>query len=227
MIMTTEHHILVIFPHPDDEAFSSAGTLARYIDEGVPVTYACLTLGQMGRNLGNPPFATRESLPDIRERELDDAMKAIGITDLRKMGLRDKTVEFEPAEEMDAIVQSLIDETQPSTIISFYPGYAVHPDHEATAEAVVRAVGRMDVARRPKLQLVAFSNDAVEQLGEPDIVNDISAYQDRKYAAFEAHRSQTGPFLEQLANPQGDVSGAPKDAANFLTTETFWTYSFK
>ena len=42
----------------------------------------------MGRNLGNPPFATRESLPFIRERELEEACKAIGITDLRKMGLR-------------------------------------------------------------------------------------------------------------------------------------------
>ena len=50
--MTEESHVLVIFPHPDDESFSSAGTLARYIDNGIPVTYACLTLGQMGRNLG-------------------------------------------------------------------------------------------------------------------------------------------------------------------------------
>lgn len=38
----------------------------------------------MGRNLGNPPFATRESLPSIRERELEEACKVIGITDLRK-----------------------------------------------------------------------------------------------------------------------------------------------
>ena len=54
--MTDERHVLVIFPHPDDETFSSAGTIASYIDAGVPVTYACLTLGQMGRNLGNPPL---------------------------------------------------------------------------------------------------------------------------------------------------------------------------
>lgn len=96
--MKDERHVLMIFPHPDDETFSSAGTIASYIENGVPVTYACLTLGQMGRNLGNPPFATRESLPYIREKELEDAMKVIGITDLRKMGLRDKTVEFEPHE---------------------------------------------------------------------------------------------------------------------------------
>ena len=37
------------------------------------------------------------------------------------MGLRDKTVEFEPHAQMDAMIQGLIDETHPSVIISFYP----------------------------------------------------------------------------------------------------------
>ena len=172
--MTDERHVLVIFPHPDDETFSSAGTLASYIDKGIPVTYACLTLGQMGRNLGNPPFATRESLPHIRERELEEACKAIGITDLRKMRLRDKTVEFEPYDQMDAMVKHLIEDTNPSLIISFYPKFAVHPDHEATANVVVRTVKRMKSSERPRLTLVAFSNDAPDILGEPDIQNDIS-----------------------------------------------------
>ena len=52
--MTDERHVLVIFPHPDDETFRLL-ELASYIEKGIPVTYACLTLGQMGRNLGNPP----------------------------------------------------------------------------------------------------------------------------------------------------------------------------
>ena len=34
-------------------------------------------------------------------------MKVIGITDLRKMGLRDKTVEFEPHEQMDDMVKNI------------------------------------------------------------------------------------------------------------------------
>ena len=33
--MTDERHVLVIFPHPDDETFSSAGTIA------VILTQAC------------------------------------------------------------------------------------------------------------------------------------------------------------------------------------------
>lgn len=220
--MTDERHVLVIFPHPDDETFSSAGTIASYIEAGIPVTYACLTLGQMGRNLGNPPFATRESLPDYREKELEEAAKAIGITDLRKMGLRDKTVEFEPHDQMDDMIKKLIDETNPSLIISFYPKFAVHPDHEATGEAVVRTVGRMPKNERPRLTLVALSNDAPDILGEPDIQNDISKYKDIKIKAFEAHASQTGPFLKELASPQVDGQ-----VHSFLEIEPFWTYHFE
>ena len=126
------------------------------------------------------------------------------------MGYRDKTVEFEPYEKIDGMVQSLIEELHPSLIISFYPGYAVHPDHEATADAVIRTVGRMPKDERPRLQLVAFSNDAIEELGEPDVVNDISDYKEMKLNAFKAHASQSGPFLQQLAEPQ-----VPDEAKGF------------
>ena len=101
--------------------------LRSYIAEGTPITYMCLTLGEMGRNLGNPPFATRESLPIIRKRELLDAMQAIGIQDLRMMGLRDKTIEFEDDVKLTNMVAEAIAELHPSLVISFYPGYSVHP----------------------------------------------------------------------------------------------------
>ncbi len=67
-MIDNEQHVLVVFPHPDDEAFGVSGTITSYIKQGTPVTYACLTLGEMGRNLGMPPFATRESLPSIRKK---------------------------------------------------------------------------------------------------------------------------------------------------------------
>lgn len=138
------------------------------------------------------------------------------------MGLRDKTVEFEPHDQMDDMIKNLIDETNPSLIISFYPKFAVHPDHEATGEAVVRTVGRMPENERPRLTLVAFSNDAPDILGEPDIQNDISKYKDIKIKAFEAHASQTGPFLKELASPQVDGQ-----VHSFLEIEPFWTYHFE
>lgn len=53
-MMEKERQVLVIFPHPDDEAFGVSGTIAKHIQNGTPVTYACLTLGEMGRNMGDP-----------------------------------------------------------------------------------------------------------------------------------------------------------------------------
>ena len=43
--------LLVVLPHPDDESFSSGGTLARCADAGVPALYLCGTYGDMGRRL--------------------------------------------------------------------------------------------------------------------------------------------------------------------------------
>ncbi|MGO1057539.1 bacillithiol biosynthesis deacetylase BshB2 [Planococcus sp. FY231025] len=219
MTIPEERHVLVVFPHPDDEAFGVSGTITTHIQRGTPVTYACLTLGEMGRNLGNPPFATRESLPMIRKKELLASAEAMGLTDLRMMGLRDKTVEFEDDEKMVRMMEELINELNPSLIITFYPKFSVHPDHEATARAVVRAVRRMK--DRPKLHCVAFANETLDVLGKPDIIYDVTAVRSQKMNAMKAHISQTAWMLEEmeLKLSQGDV-----ETENWLTKERFYNY---
>ncbi len=224
MSLPMERSVLVIFPHPDDEAFGVSGTIATYVKQGIPVTYACLTLGEMGRNLGNPPFATRETLPQIRKKELIASAEAMGVTDLRMMGLRDKTVEFEDDEKMVKMMESLIDDTNPSLIITFYPNFAVHPDHDATGRAVIRAVRRMASQDRPKIYAVAFSNNSKEILGEPDIVHNIEGSSVEKLGAMRAHISQTAWMLEEMEKRLAD--GEP-EAENWLHYERFYTYDFQ
>ncbi len=221
--METERHVLVIFPHPDDEAFGVSGTIASYTQNGVPVTYACLTLGEMGRNMGNPPFATRESLPSIRKKELEDAANVIGITDLRMLGYRDKTIEFEDEAKLAAHIGSIINELNPSLIITFYPGYSVHPDHDACGAAVIRAVKEMPAAIRPKVHCVAFSHNCEEEIGQADIVNDVSSVADQKLAAIKAHKSQTQLMVSQMAINLENQD--PEVVARFYN-ERFWTYKF-
>jgi N-acetylglucosamine malate deacetylase 2 len=222
--MEKERHLLVVFPHPDDEAFGVSGTIATHVQNGTPVTYACLTLGEMGRNMGNPPFTNRENLPKIRKEELKAAAAALGIQDLRMLGYRDKTVEFEDDEELANTFVGLINDVNPSLVITFYPGYSVHPDHDATGAAVVRAIEKIPAEQRPKLHCVAFSNNCVEELGEADIINNITDVADKKLAAIKAHRSQTeqmfGDGTEKLKNqdPQMMV---------WINNERFWTYKFK
>lgn len=165
-------HILVVLPHPDDEAFGLAGTLAKHIQSGNQVTYACLTLGEMGRNMGIPPFANRVTLPEIRKQELEASCKAIGIQDLRMLGFHDKTIEFEDQALLDGQIDALLKELNPSLIITFYPGYSVHPDHDATGAAVIRTVAKLPKEERPPVHCIAFANN-LEPIGEPDIINDV------------------------------------------------------
>ncbi len=40
--------ILAIFAHPDDEAFSTGGTIARYAEAGIDITLVCATRGEAG-----------------------------------------------------------------------------------------------------------------------------------------------------------------------------------
>ncbi len=96
----------------------------------------------MGRNMGDPFFANRETLPLLRKQELIDACKAMDITDLRMLGLRDKTLEFEDDEWLADMMEEIIDDVKPSLIVTFYPEHGVHPDHDACGEAVIRALYR-------------------------------------------------------------------------------------
>src|SRR5699024_9873329 len=114
------------------------------------VTYLCGTLGEMGRNMGTPPFANRETLADIREQELKEACDFLDI-DYRLLGFRDKTIEFEHEEVVIQRVKDALEDIQPSLVITHYPEHGVHPDHNALGHATIEAVRQMNENERPTL----------------------------------------------------------------------------
>ncbi|AOZ94382.1 bacillithiol biosynthesis deacetylase BshB2 [Paenibacillus crassostreae] len=215
-----ERHILVVFPHPDDECFGTSGSLAKYISEGTAVTYACLTLGERARNMGNPIMANRVSLPQIRKLELHESCQHIGITDIRMMGYLDKTIEFEDHEKLDKRINDLITELNPSLVITFHPKYSVHPDHDATGAAVIRTIAKMPKEQRPTVHCLAFTKGCEEILGKPDVITDVSAFLKQKLGSIQSHRSQ----WQLPADPQMVESEEMKER---FGTERFWTYSFE
>ncbi|MCA0984643.1 bacillithiol biosynthesis deacetylase BshB2 [Halobacillus yeomjeoni] len=217
----SNQHVLVIFPHPDDESFGASGTITKFRDEGVPVTYLCGTLGEMGRNMGNPVFANRETLSSFRKKELAEAAKQLDI-DVEYLGYRDKTLEFEPVAQMADHLKRKISEYKATTVITHYPGYAVHPDHDALGAAVVEAVRQMDSDDRPEVWMHAISNDHEEEIGEPDIVYDIEPYWDRKLAAIKAHLSQADGMMSLIQS-----TDQQSEQLERLKKERFYKYRFK
>lgn len=213
-----ERSILVVLAHPDDEAFGVSGLIALNRKQGVPVTYACATLGEMGRNMGMPMIANRESLPALRLEELKAACAAVGLEDLRLLGYRDKTVEFEDREEIADRVGEIIKEVNPSLIITFDAKHAVHPDHNAIGAATLLAVSRIPEAERPKVYLKAFSKTCREEMGDPDVVIDVTEVLDQKIQTLKAHASQTANVVREAEeNPNPKV-------IQMLSFEEYWTY---
>ncbi|MFE5471254.1 bacillithiol biosynthesis deacetylase BshB2 [Bacillus safensis] len=216
-------HVLVMLPHPDDESFGVAGLIAQSRKRGIPVTYACGTLGEMGRNMGSPTYANRETLPELRKQELINACKEMDITDLRMLGLRDKTLEFEDDEYLADVMETIIDEVKPTLIVTFYPGHGVHPDHDATGEAVIRALYRKKKEDRPVTYCMAITKNREEVLGNADIVIDITDVADIKLNALRAHRTQTEGMLREL---EKKLKNKEPVVQKWFDEEIFWTYQW-
>lgn len=200
-------HLVVILAHPDDEAFGTAGTLAMHRAAGVPATFVCATYGDMGRNHGKPFFANRETLRDVRERELKHAAETLDV-ELLLLGHRDKTLEFEDASSVaDRIAHELM-QRKADLVISFYPGRGVHPDHDAIGEATYAAVHRFSEHDRPTLWAITVTDrEATEAaLGAPDVEMNVGAYRHLKRAALMAHASQTKAMFDRMER------GDPADA---------------
>jgi bacillithiol biosynthesis deacetylase BshB2 len=220
-----ERHVLVVLPHPDDETFGVGGTIASYAQQGVPITYACGTLGQMGRNMGKPFFATRETLPKVREKELEDACKVLGIRDVRHLGLRDKTIEFEDPDVVADKVLALVEEIRPSLVITHYPGHGVHPDHNALGTFTIRALKRLPEADRPVVHAHAITRNREEALGAPDVVLQLTdPMLNVKLDAIRAHRSQSEAMISRFTGDENALTEFEAQMRRNFSREVLWTY---
>lgn len=144
--------LLAIFPHPDDETFSAAGVMAAAVARGVPVTVISATRGEAGES-SIPGLDDPERLGVVRERELRDAMRQIGVSDVRLLAYRDSGMEGSPAaEHPGAFVRASIEAAagklvshiravRPRVIVTFGPeGIYGHPDHLHIHRVVLHAI---------------------------------------------------------------------------------------
>jgi N-acetyl-1-D-myo-inositol-2-amino-2-deoxy-alpha-D-glucopyranoside deacetylase len=144
--------LLALFPHPDDETFSAAGVMAAAVERGVPVTVITATRGEAGESsiagLDDP-----ERLGVVRERELREAMRQIGVSDVRWLGYRDSGMAGSPsAEHPQAFIRVPVETAaatlvphirslQPQVIVTFgAEGLYGHPDHLHMHHVALRAI---------------------------------------------------------------------------------------
>jgi LmbE family N-acetylglucosaminyl deacetylase len=126
--------LMAIFAHPDDEAFSSAGLLVKYAQEGVPTYMVMATRGEAGE-ISDPALANRDNLGQVREHELREACSLMGVRELRFLDYVDGTLPEMDREEFKEKLVRAIRELRPLVVYTFGPdGVYGHPDHVTVSE---------------------------------------------------------------------------------------------
>src|SRR3954467_1287904 len=155
-------NVLVLAPHPDDEAIGCGGALCLHADTGDRITVVFLTSGELG--LKDLP---RDQAWKIREAEARAAGKILGVQELVFLHY--------PDSQLATVVSELIPVLQGAKPELVYMPHAHewHPDHKATVA----------IARQLKLSAEFRAYEIWTPLQQVDEALDITAVWERKLAA--------------------------------------------
>jgi LmbE family N-acetylglucosaminyl deacetylase len=187
--------LMAIMAHPDDIDFGSAGSIAKWCDEGWTVYYVLATSGDKGTH---DPNMTRQELAAIREEEQRAAARVLGVKEVIFLGYPDGWVQ--PTPELRGQVVRLFRKYKPDVVMTFdgfRPSFN-HNDHRHIGIAVRDAVYP---ATRDRLYYPEHAEEGLapehrvnEMLltgsTDPDYFVDVSAYVEKKADAMLAHASQ-------------------------------------
>ena len=82
---------------------------------------------------------------------------------------------------------------------------------------------RIPETERPVLYTLAFANNTVDVLGEPDIIHDVTDVADKKIATLKAHASQTVWMMKEM---EKKLAAQDPDALKWLNNERFYRYQW-
>ncbi len=218
---------LVVIAHPDDAEFWAGGTIARWVDAGVAVTYLVLTDGEGG---GFDEAVPRSQIPAIRQEEQRKAAAVLGAGDVHFFSWSEGDIAStrDARRELVRVVRRV----RPRRVLTWSPEWnwqrfrtSCHADHRATGELTLTAI-YPDAGNR-----FAHSSLLTEEHLEPWHVHeiwlinspgpnhfvDVTDTFDRKIAALRAHASQTAhrdKLVEQMRAriaPNTAAAGLPSD----------------
>ncbi|HEX5505606.1 MAG TPA: PIG-L family deacetylase, partial [Thermomicrobiales bacterium] len=142
MSAATPLRLLGVFAHPDDEVFCIGGTLAKYLAAGAEAMVVAFTRGEAGQ-IRDAQIATRETLGDVRARELQASCAQLGVQHVRCLDYGDGQLMRVPQDALVGEVTKLIREFRPDVVFTFDDtGAYGHPDHIAISRATTIACRR-------------------------------------------------------------------------------------
>jgi LmbE family N-acetylglucosaminyl deacetylase len=180
--MAERRKVLVIAPHPDDEAIGCGGALCDHATRGDRAAAVFLTSGELG--LKHLP---REEAWQVREREAEAAAAILGVAGLRFLRCPDWYLGDHVAGTA-VLLRAVLERECPDTI--YVPhGREWHPDHRAALPILRTALGGRKL---PDTRVLTY--EVWTPLTEYDHAVDVTEVMPRKLRAIRCHQSQLGSF---------------------------------
>src|SRR3977135_53982 len=89
--------LMAVHAHPDDEATSTGGILAKYSAEGVRTVLVTCTNGELGDGTGGvkqeDDAHDEDKVVELRLRELEESRRVLGVSHLELLGYHDSGME--------------------------------------------------------------------------------------------------------------------------------------
>ena len=137
--------LALLLAHPDDESFFAAGTIAKCVAEGVRVGLLCATRGERG---ATSDLCSINELPAVREEELREAARILGIHEIDLLPYEDQQLASAPMEEMRRAVVRTLRRLRPEVVFTFDPdGSNQHTDHIAISRFAMDGIAAAGDAR--------------------------------------------------------------------------------
>ena len=200
--------VLFVFAHPDDESFSSGGTIVQLKENGATIKLITATKGEGGQTNG---ICKKEDLGITRQKELLNAARVLGIDEIFFLGFRDETLINIPENKLKNIILKILKKEKPDITITFDKnGGSNHPDHKAISQAATKAFMEFSKLSKkrvalyhtaiPQSYLAKYKKSGLEykifgeMIGTPDqditTVIDIKNTYSKKIKALICHKTQ-------------------------------------
>ena len=179
---TGADRVLVVAPHPDDEAIACSGTLLRHVASGDGVVVIIATDGRLSKQAATPDEMAR-----VRRNEALLAAQRLGV-ELEWLGLREGAWE---RAELQRLLRALLQRHEP-TIVYAPSRVDFHPEHLTVAHALARALESLDARFMRRLRVRVYQVQVPLTRILANVVTDVSAVAAESTAALHAYESQAG-----------------------------------
>lgn len=132
--------VLVVMPHPDDEAIFAGGFLHKLTANHVAVKVITMTVGE--KSTLRWGLSPADNLADVRQTELTRSFRQLGVADYHIYHYEDGGIENLRG-KIQTTVRQNIKTFDPTHVATLEPdGVYGHPDHVALSSFVTRVVSK-------------------------------------------------------------------------------------